>query len=91
MRCSWAVVVLWACCCYTGNTRAQQCVDDPFPPLPAQPSYNGLSPTYDAIGALNWWYTITELFVDALWPDIPYGETVVYSSQSMLVHSLGTC
>ena len=75
MRRIWAIVVLWACY-YTSNTRAQQCVADLFPPLPTQPSYSGLSPTYDAIGALNGWYSIAESFVDALWPDIPYGKTL---------------
>ena len=89
MRCSWAVLVLWACCC-TSNTRAQQCVAGLFPPLPPQPSYNGLSPTYDAIGALNGWYTIAELFVDALWPDIPYGEILIYSVQYLYIRYLLT-
>lgn len=74
MRWYWVVVAIWSCCC-ANNAQSQQCVDSLFPPLPAQPSYNELSPTYDANGALNGWYAVATSFVDALWPDIPYGET----------------
>ena len=83
MRRIWIIVVLLASF-YTSSTRAQQCADDLFRPLPAQPAYNGLAPTYDAIGGLNWWYNIAEMFVDELWPDLPYGATLV-------IHSLCWC
>ena len=79
MRRIWFFVVLLAYF-YSSSTRAQQCDADLFRPLPAQPSYNGLSPTYDAIGELNWWYNIAEMFVDILWPDLPYGATLVIHS-----------
>lgn len=81
------IIVVLLACFYTSSTRAQQCDVDLFPPLPAQPSYNGLSPTYDGIGALSWWYNIAAMFVDELWPDLPYGASLVIHSLCYTVDS----